>query len=279
MAVRVDRQPDPAAFWRATQAFLELDEAGNTQLLAVASRHAGEPGATPPCGFIVTEDGTVRAAAMLAVKGTLFLTPTVPALLRLLRQSIADAGREATDIIAERVTAAHYAQLTNMPFRLQVGLRLYRLDAVAELPPVPGTMRPATDADFDLLCAWQRAFFVDANVHGGTEEVTDLVRRRVQTGGGWIREVDGTPVAHAGHRQTPVRSARIAPVYTPPEHRGRGYASALVAALSRHLLAQGHAPIYLFADTGNPTANGVYLRVGFRAVGEHVHLTRAEPAG
>ena len=84
------------------------------------------------------------------------------------------------------------------------------------------------------------------------------------------------PVAHAGYRTTPIRSARIAPVYTPPAQRGRGYGSALVAALSRHLLAQGRSPVYLFADMANPTANGVYLRVGFRPAGEHVHLTRAD---
>ena len=108
------------------------------------------------------------------------------------------------------------------------------------------------------------------------DEIPKLLKRRLQTGAAWFWEVDGVPVVHIGYRQTPIRSARIAPVYTPPEHRGRGYATALVAELSRHLLAQGRFPLYLFADTENPTANGVYRRVGFRPAGEHVHLTRED---
>ena len=35
------------------------------------------------------------------------------------------------------------------------------------------------------------------------------------------------------------------------------------------------APLYLYADASNPTANGIYRRIGFRKVGEHLHLTRA----
>lgn len=55
--MRVDRHADPAAFWRAAQAFLEHDEAGNTQVLAIGSRYAVEPGATPPSGFTVADTG------------------------------------------------------------------------------------------------------------------------------------------------------------------------------------------------------------------------------
>jgi predicted GNAT family acetyltransferase len=278
VAVRVDRSADPAAFWRDTKAFLERDEARNTQVLAIASRHAVEAGDTAPSGFTVTEAGKLIAAAMLTAKGTLFLTPAGPDALQALNQAIAEGGQVVTDIVAEKATAEACAQLAGAPFRTHVGLRLYRLEAVNPVPAVPGAMRKAFDADFDLLCAWQRAFFEEANVRESVDEIPHLVNRRVQTGGAWFWEVDGVAVVHAGHRLTPIRSVRIAPVYTPPEHRGRGYATALVAELSRHLLAQGRFPLYLFADTENPVANGVYCRVGFRPAGEHVHLTRVDAA-
>jgi len=276
--VRVDCYADPAAFWRDAQAFLERDEAGNTQVLAIASRHAVEPGDTPPLGFTIAAAGELLAAAMLTAKGTLFPTSADIAILDRLQQALAAGGHAVTDIVGERSTAQACAQLTGAMFRPHVGLRLYRLEAVNAVAAVPGAMRQATEADFDLLCAWQRAFFEDANVRESVDDIPHIVRRRLQTGGAWLWQDDGAPVAHAGYRLTPIRSVRIAPVYTPPARRGHGYATALMAELSRFLLAQGRAPLYLFADTDNPTANGVYLRAGFLPAGEHVHLTRAAEA-
>jgi predicted GNAT family acetyltransferase len=55
----------------------------------------------------------------------------------------------------------------------------------------------------------------------------------------------------------------IGPVYTPPEARGRGFATALVAAMSRHALAIGHRGCTLFTDLQNPTSNAIYARIGF----------------
>lgn len=274
--MRVDQYADPAQFWRDAQSFLEQDEAANTQVLAIASRHAVEAGDTPPCGFTVAGAEGLLAAAILTVKGTLFLTPAGAGILPVLHKAVAEAGHVVTDIVAEKATAETYAQIDGARFCAKVGLRLYRLEAVSPVPVVAGAMRQAAEADFELLCAWQQTFFDELNILEPPEETPQLVERRLRTGGAWFWEVGGVPVTHAGYRLTPVRSVRIAPVYTPRAHRGNGYASALVAALSRHLLGAGRFPLYLFADADNATANGVYRRVGFRAAGEHVHLTRQD---
>jgi predicted GNAT family acetyltransferase len=275
MALVVDRHLDPAAFWAAAREFLERDDTGNTQLLAIGSRHAAEPGPSPPVGFTVAEDCAVLLAALLMTNGTLFVSPGPARALQALHEAIS-TDRVIGDIVAERDTCAACATLTGNPYRTHVLLQLYRLDAVLPGAAVPGVMRQCDLSDFALLCDWQHAFIRDANVREGAEDVAQQVTRRLQIGGGWLWEVDGMPVSHAAYRPTPIRSARIAPVYTPAEHRGRGYAAALVAALSRRLLADGRSPLYLFADASNPTANGVYRRVGFRKVGEHLHLTRAD---
>jgi predicted GNAT family acetyltransferase len=168
------------------------------------------------------------------------------------------------------------AALLALPYRTHVALQLHRLDDVVQPPAAAGEMREANATDFDLLCTWQLAFLREANVREGADEIAKHVRRRIEIGGAWLWEAHGEPVSHAGCRPTPIRSARIAPVYTPREFRGRGYASALVAALSRRLLALGRAPLYLFADAANPTAGSLYRRIGFRYVGDHVHLMRVE---
>ena len=53
-------------------------------------------------------------------------------------------------------------------------------------------------------------------------------------------------------------------VYTPPEFRRRGYATACVGELSRMLLESGWEFCALFADLANGTANRVYQRIGYR---------------
>lgn len=61
----------------------------------------------------------------------------------------------------------------------------------------------------------------------------------------------------------PVAGAvRIGPVYTPPEQRGRGYASSAVAAASQQALDEGASSCTLFTDLANPTSNSIYRALG-----------------
>jgi uncharacterized protein len=55
-------------------------------------------------------------------------------------------------------------------------------------------------------------------------------------------------------------------VYTPPRHRGKGYATSLVAELTGRLLAAGHRRCMLVTDLANPTSNGIYRRIGYLPV-------------
>jgi predicted GNAT family acetyltransferase len=66
---------------------------------------------------------------------------------------------------------------------------------------------------------------------------------------------------------------RVSWVYTPPEQRGHGYASALVAALTEQLLAAGNRCCFLYTDLANPTSNGIYQRIGYQPVCDAGHYT------
>ena len=63
---------------------------------------------------------------------------------------------------------------------------------------------------------------------------------------------------------------RIGPVYTPPEFRGRGYASALTAHVSTEQLAAGRSFCFLYTDLANPTSNKIYVAIGYRRVCDSV---------
>jgi predicted GNAT family acetyltransferase len=70
----------------------------------------------------------------------------------------------------------------------------------------------------------------------------------------------------AGAARPTVNGIAIGPVYTPPQFRGKGYASSLVAKLSQHLLDQGRTFCTLFTDLANPTSNRIYQNIGYRPV-------------
>ena len=67
-------------------------------------------------------------------------------------------------------------------------------------------------------------------------------------------------------------TVRVAPVYTPSEHRRHGYGAAATAAVSRAALDSGAENVVLFTDQANPISNALYQRLGFDPVEERVVL-------
>ncbi|MEZ5096938.1 MAG: GNAT family N-acetyltransferase [Nocardioides sp.] len=129
--------------------------------------------------------------------------------------------------------------------------------------------------------AWFDAFLADADEQAGRErgsspEISehdlDDMLRRIAGGTLWLWcDPEGTPVHLTAANPPGYGVSRIGPVYTPPEHRGRGYATAGVAQVSQWLLDQGVQPC-LFTDQANPTSNAVYEALGYRALVDTVAL-------
>jgi predicted GNAT family acetyltransferase len=68
-------------------------------------------------------------------------------------------------------------------------------------------------------------------------------------------------------------TARIGPVYTPPPSRGRGYGSAVTAAITELAVRLGAESVVLFTDLANPTSNSIYSRLGYEPVEDRVVIT------
>lgn len=142
-------------------------------------------------------------------------------------------------------------------------------------------MRVVTESDVALLKEWSLAFERDcrlpeANLPNREEEAELGARRAVATGNRFLWIADGKPVAMAGKIRQNSLASTVAAVYTPPNLRGRGYASALVATLSEQLLAQGAPCCLLFADAENPTSNGIYQKIGYEPQGDFLTLFISE---
>jgi GNAT superfamily N-acetyltransferase len=162
-------------------------------------------------------------------------------------------------------------------------------EATSVLPPtgVPGGARAATLDDLDLVTAWCLDFMPAADRQAGRppregegEHLDrDYARGKIERGLMWLWEDKGEVVHLTGWNPPALGVARVGPVYTPVEHRGHGYAAALVAQVTERILSDG-ARACLFTDVDNPVSNGVYERIGYRPVAEMVRMEVApQPTG
>ena len=137
-------------------------------------------------------------------------------------------------------------------------------------PPPAGTARPYRDSDADAYVEWDRTFADEAGVRRSADPIGSLDSRLRSGGGLWLWEVDGETVSICGRSGPICGVPRIGPVWTPPAHRGHGYAAAITAHVCAGALAAGARACTLFTDAANRTANGVYERLGFRPVAQTV---------
>jgi predicted GNAT family acetyltransferase len=163
------------------------------------------------------------------------------------------------------VFAGRWTECTRSAARPVGAMRLYEVHNVT-VRAAPGSERLATDADHEVATAWLAAFEAETGEGGG--DVDAVTRWRIASRELWFHD-HGGPVAIAGLSTPTGGAVRVGPVYTPPEFRRRGYASALVAARSAAARADGLGCL-LYADLANPTSNAIYRAIGYRPVAELV---------
>lgn len=145
---------------------------------------------------------------------------------------------------------------------------VYACDDVVPARPVPGSMRLARAEDAAQLGRWVAGFKADTGAPAPPAQDLD---RRIATQRLWVWDLDGVPVSMAAASAPVADMTRVQLVYAPPEQRGRGWAAACVAAVTRLQLEQG-LRCMLYADAANPTSNGVYTRIGYRHVADAVDV-------
>ena len=160
---------------------------------------------------------------------------------------------------------------------------VYALERVQPVRPRRAARAPATADDEALLLDWMHEFGDEVLEEGdpGRDEADADRRappRRATTRASCSGRTSGEPVSVAGWGGPTPNGIRIGPVYTPPELRGRGYATALVAELSQTLLDGGRRFCFLYTDLANPTSNAIYERIGYVRVCESAMVGRSTSA-
>ncbi len=277
---------DLGTYLAAAGGFLRAHPAQNTIMLTAAEAiRVRGPGAfggpAPLFGWQAEPDGALAAAFLHTPPYPVVLTAMTAARAANLAAELAGRGRKVPGVNATgepgSAFAAAWQERTGQPARTAMRMRLY---ALAELlppdPPPPGQPRIASAADRDLLLAWLNAFHAEAGPEGPSESER-VVDDRVGNGGLILWEHEGRPVSVAGRNRPAAGQARVGPVYTPPDLRGRGFGGAATAAITQAALDDGAEGVVLFTDLANPTSNTLYQRLGYRPVSDWAVLRFGRP--
>ncbi len=277
---------DLGTYLAAAGGFLRAHAAQNTIMLtaaeAIRARGPGAFGGTAPLfGWQAEPDGALAAAFLHTPPYPVVLTAMTAARAASLAAELAGRGRQVPGVNATdepgSAFAAAWQERTGQPARTAMRMRLY---ALAELlppdPPPPGQPRIASAADRDLLLAWLNAFHAEAGPEGPNESER-VVDDRAGNGGLILWEHEGRPVSVAGRNRPAAGQARVGPVYTPPDLRGRGFGGAATAAITQAALDDGAEGVVLFTDLANPTSNTLYQRLGYRPVSDWAVLRFGRP--
>jgi uncharacterized protein len=267
MGFEVEVYTDASAFEAAVRGLLERREAENALLLGLL-------GARVPSKFMAcaTSDGL---PVLVAYDGgfNLIVSRGPPAAITAMVEKLQELGMDLPGVCGPVPDAEHFAEgwaaARACDLALEIDQRIYELTAVCWPSGVAGRLRAFTLEELELAAAWGQAFDREAlppSEWRTLERAREKMIPRIEAGMlfGW--EHERQLVAMAGLARPTSRTISVNSVYTPPEHRRRGFASALVAALSAEGLRRGKQRCVLYTDLANPTSNAIYQRIGYRPV-------------
>jgi hypothetical protein len=272
----IRRHDDPKAYADLVRPLLMADEARYNLLLALTGRLAtGESFGDEPPVLLTLHDGDALAGMALMTPPFNVIVDAVPVgAAPAVADFLVDNALLPPGVLGSPdVTAAYAArdaERTGATYRVNREEGVFKLTTLVEPPAPPGALRLATPADAALVLAWDHAFVTEV---GLPPRDAGRLHERIAQGLVWLWEDDGGVVSLAACGGYTPNGARIGPVYTPPEHRGRGYASAVTAGATKALLDGGRTYCFLFTDLANPTSNKIYRAIGYEHVTDVLEVT------
>ena len=275
--MHLERPADATAFLERAGEFLLAREAEHNLILGLAGRLRTEPRlyGEDPYFAIVLDGGRVVGATVRTPPHNLILSEIDDdAALDPIAEDANAVFGSLPGVIGPKDPVGRFARIweerTGASARIAIQQRIYRASEAVLPEGVAGSMRSYEEGDRALVVAWMDAFVEEALPKPPPEDSEEWLERNLANPDGGIELwIDGgTPVSFAAFGGPTPNGNRVGPVYTPPELRRRGYASALTAALTQMLLDRGRKFCFLYTDLANPTSNSIYQRIGYEPVSD-----------
>jgi predicted GNAT family acetyltransferase len=282
-----------SAFLEKTQEALERNEAANNLMLGICFqlKRLAEKDEPPPyritslpyLATVEDESGLVVAAVMTPPHNIVVFgnRPDVGEAFDLVSRDLFANHVPIPGVLgpsnAAQVFAESWERVSGNDYHESVRQRVYELRRVVHPKPISGKLRLAREDDVDLIARWILDFQGDTFTQDNLAEAHRQAQSRIKDQSIYLWE-NKRPVSMVAKTRPTTNGITVSLVYTPPELRRRGYATACVAGLSQVLLDAGWKFCILFADLANPTSNHIYQEIGYEPIcdfNEYVFRTNA----
>ncbi|MDA1477081.1 GNAT family N-acetyltransferase [Bacillus changyiensis] len=175
-------------------------------------------------------------------------------------------------VIGKPPIAEAFAVAWKSPKTIQMKQKLYKLDKVSHIVKHSlGFLRKANHQNLELVTEWICSFSVEALYEAmERNQAKTIALQGIENSSLYLWEERGLPVSMVQKARPTQEGIAVNLVFTPPNHRRKGYALSCVAAFSQALLDTGIAFCCLFADADNPTSNKLYQKIGYQPIAEVV---------
>ncbi len=272
----------------AAYGFLEEDPCGRNVLLSIIESvrsGAGSYSAPPSFWWVTGDGGDVVGAASWTPPYALLVSDmpsdaahsvAVAMVERAAALRLQPHGLNGPEVSARAVAAA-WTGATGDIVERERPILLNELGRLIDVPVPSGERRSAAPSDVPLLGEWLVAFSEEIDQVVGADPAA-VALRMVQAGGYDLWIDGGAPVCVVGHRVAG-RVLRVGPVYTPPEHRNRGYGRRLTYEVTAVAMARADVDrAMLFTDAANPVSNSIYRQAGYEPRERHTEIEFAQRA-
>jgi hypothetical protein len=262
--------PSASEFLEATESHLLENEAANAIILNYAlGQTRGIESAMTTTFYCVVEDDEPLLPAMFTEDIWPLLTEGSDDAARLLARYFFPKLPRMNGVSGPKDTSLAFVEewehLTLCNLEINKNSRIYECRSVVKLKWAEGTLSQATMDDIDLVKEWRKAFRIETEV--AIPSNIDRIVNQVEDGSVYLWVTD-RPVCTAVLGKGTENGGTVGAVYTPPEHRKNGYATALTAAITQKILDSGKKYSGLYTDLDNPTSNSIYQQIGYKPISD-----------
>lgn len=235
---------------------------------------------TEPLYYSIVKNEIVIGCALRSnVDKPLVITAMAELALDLLIDDLNQNQIKLASVVGEELSSTYFknkwTKIKNLNFKINMHLGVYECLKVIMPKSISGELILATECDKKLIIDYVTGFSRDCfpNNPSSAERIESSTNLHLKNRSLFLLKSNKDEILSmaANSRSTP-NSGTISLVYTPPNLRGKGYGSQVVALLTDKIIRDGKKFTNLFADLTNPTSNSIYQKIGYTKIGQSIHF-------
>ncbi len=258
--------------------YLERHESENNLPIGLVYRLSESPhyyGSKSPLLLSILEHEQVVGVAVMTPPRRIILSridTEIPMAITHLVHHLRRIKKRTPGVVGPAVEAQAFTdrwveEAPGVSVRIAMRLRVFEARKVADVSLSPGKLRLARMDDHPLMTKWIAKFSEEIREPVALENAKSHAERSINGQELYIWD-NGEPVCIAKEARPTRNGTTINTVYTPPEHRNKGYATSCVWSLTQKMLTYRYSFCSLYTDLSNPTSNSIYAKIGYVPIGD-----------